>query len=64
MSPNRNRSYQDFWAVTSDPWYLGYKTTTVAPEPSVEWVAGVVDLMEGGIGIHMILRVPPWDSKV
>jgi hypothetical protein len=33
-----NWSYLDFWVVTSGPWYSGYKTPIVAPEPSIEWV--------------------------
>jgi hypothetical protein len=44
--------------------YAGYKTPIVAPEPSIEWVAGAIHLMEGRIGTHMILRVPPRDSEV
>jgi hypothetical protein len=24
-----NRSYPDFWAITGDPWYLGYKTLII-----------------------------------
>jgi hypothetical protein len=31
-----NRSNPDFWAVTDDPRYPGYKTLIVAPKPSVE----------------------------
>jgi hypothetical protein len=23
-----NQSYLDFWVITGDPWYLGYKTLT------------------------------------
>jgi hypothetical protein len=34
--------YLDFWVITDDPWYSGYKTLTVAPKPSVEWVARAV----------------------
>jgi hypothetical protein len=53
-----------FWVVTDDVRYAGYKTPIVAPEPSIEWVAGAIHLMEGRIGTHMILRVPPRDSEV
>jgi hypothetical protein len=53
-----------FWAVIGDPWYPGYKTPTVAPEPSVEWVAGAVHSMGGRIGTHMLQWVPPRDSVV
>jgi hypothetical protein len=35
-----NRSYLDFWVITEDPWYPRYKTTKVALEPSIDWVAG------------------------
>jgi hypothetical protein len=42
LAASGNRSYLDFWVVTSDPWYPGYKTLKVALEPSVEWVAGAV----------------------
>jgi hypothetical protein len=52
------------WTVTSGLWYPGYKTPTVAPEPSVEWVVGAVHSMGGRIGTHMSLRVPPRDSVV
>jgi hypothetical protein len=52
------------WAITSGSQYLGYKTPTVAIEPSVEHVAEVVHLMGGRIGTHMSLQVPPWDSMV
>jgi hypothetical protein len=34
-----NQSYLEFWVITGDPWYLGYLTPTVIPEPSVERVA-------------------------
>jgi hypothetical protein len=59
-----NRSYPNSWAVTGDPWYPGYKTLIVAPEPFVKQVIGVICLMRGRIGTHMILWVPPWDSEV
>jgi hypothetical protein len=32
-----NRSYPEFWAVTGGPWYWGYFTLIVSPEPCVEW---------------------------
>jgi hypothetical protein len=42
--------------------YPGYKSPTVAPEPFVEWVIGVVHSTGGIIGTHMLLRVPSRDS--
>jgi hypothetical protein len=59
-----NWLYLDFWAVTNDPRYPGHKTTTVAPEPSVEQVARAGHSMGGRIGTHMMLRLPPRDSEV
>jgi hypothetical protein len=50
-----NRSYPKFWAVTGGPWYLGYITPTVAPEPFVERVAGAGHSTVGRIGTHMVL---------
>jgi hypothetical protein len=35
-----NRSYLEYWAITDNPWYLGYFTQTVASESSIERVAG------------------------
>jgi hypothetical protein len=55
---------QIFWAVTDDPRYPVYKTTTVALEPSIEQVARAVNSKEGRIGTHMLLRVPPRDLVV
>jgi hypothetical protein len=46
------------------PVVSGFKTLTVAPEPSVDRVVGVSDLMDGRIGTHMILRGSPRDSEV
>jgi hypothetical protein len=45
-------------------WYPRYKTLTVAPEPSVEWVVGAGRLMDGRIGTHMIPWGPPQDTEV
>jgi hypothetical protein len=59
-----NQPYLDFWAITSDPRYPGYKSLLVAPKPSIERVARIVGLMEGRIGTHMRLWVPPHDSEV
>jgi hypothetical protein len=59
-----NRLYLDFWAITSDPRYLGYKTLTVAPEPSVKWVAGAIHSMGDRIGTYMILWIQSRDSEV
>jgi hypothetical protein len=50
-----NTSYLDYWAVTNDPWYLGYMTLTVAPEPSFKWVARAGHLRDGRVGTHTIL---------
>jgi hypothetical protein len=54
-----NQSYLDFWVVTDDPLYPGYKTLTIAPKASVERVARAVHLMGGRIGTHMLPWVPP-----
>jgi hypothetical protein len=54
----------NFWVITDNLRYPGYKTLTVAPKPSVERVAGAGHLIGGRIGTHMKLRVPPWDSEV
>jgi hypothetical protein len=67
--PNRfatggNWSYPDYWSVTGDPRYPGYKTPTVTPEPSVERVAGPSRLTDGRIGTHMILWGTLQDSEV
>jgi hypothetical protein len=59
-----NWSYLELWVVTSDLQYLGYKTLIVAPEPSVERVAGAVHSTGGRIGTHMLLCVPSRDSVV
>jgi hypothetical protein len=36
-----NQLYPEFWVVIGGPWYPGYITLTLAPEPSVERVARV-----------------------
>jgi hypothetical protein len=59
-----NRSYLDFWAITDDSWYPGYKTPIIALEPCVEQVVRAGHLMGGRIGTHMMLWVPPQDSEV
>jgi hypothetical protein len=51
--------YPDFWVITDDPWYQGYKTLIVAPEPSVEQAVIAVHSTRGRIGTHMLLRVSP-----
>jgi hypothetical protein len=56
------RSYPDWWVITSDPRYLGYKIPIVASEPFIERVARVVHSMGGRIGTLMLLRVPLQDS--
>jgi hypothetical protein len=50
-----NRSYPEFWIITGDPWYSGYFTPTVAPEPSVERVARAGLSTVGRIGTYMLL---------
>jgi hypothetical protein len=52
------------WAVTGGSQYLGYMTSTVAPEFSIDRVAETVHSIEGRIGTHMSLWVSPWDSVV
>jgi hypothetical protein len=42
-----NRSDLEFWVVIGSPWYLGYRTLVVAPEASVERVAGASHSMVG-----------------
>jgi hypothetical protein len=59
-----NRSYLEFWVITGDPWYRGYWTPTVAPEPSIERVDEVGHSTVGRIGTHMLLCVPSRDSVV
>jgi hypothetical protein len=59
-----NRSYLEFWAVTGSLRSPGYLAPTVAPEPSVELVAGAGHSMVGRIGTHMLLWVPTRDSLV
>jgi hypothetical protein len=49
------------WVVTGVPRYLGYKTPTVALEPFVVRVVGVVRLTGSRIGTHMLLWVPSQD---
>jgi hypothetical protein len=59
-----NWLYPEFCAVTGDPWYPGYLTPTVAPEPSVERVVGVGHLTVGRTCTHMLLWALPRDSAV
>jgi hypothetical protein len=54
-----NQLYLEFWAVTGDLQYPGYKTPTIAPEPSVERVVENVLLPGGRIGTHMLLQALP-----
>jgi hypothetical protein len=37
-----NRPYLESWVVIGGPWFLGYKTPTVAPEPFVERAVKIV----------------------
>jgi hypothetical protein len=50
LAAGGNRSYLYLMVVTSEPWYLWYKTMTVAPEPSVERVARAIHSTEDRIG--------------
>jgi hypothetical protein len=59
-----NYLYPDLWVIISGPRYPGYKTLTVAPEPSVERAAKTILSTGGRIGTHMLLWVPSWDSVV
>jgi hypothetical protein len=56
-----NQSYLEFWALTNN---LRYFTLTVAPEPSVERVAGAGHSMVGRTSAHMVLWAHSWDSAV
>jgi hypothetical protein len=49
------QSYLEFWTVIGDLWYPGYFTLTVAPEPSVEQVAGAGQSTVGEIGSNMVM---------
>jgi hypothetical protein len=59
-----NRLYLEFWTITGCPRYLGYITQIVAPEPSVELVAGADHSMVGITGTHMVLWTLPRDSTM
>jgi hypothetical protein len=60
----RSHSQPGCGAITDDPWNSGYKTSTVAPEPSVERVAEAGRLSDGRIDNHMTLQGPLLDSKI
>jgi hypothetical protein len=62
--PLEGTSYPDYWIITGDPRYPGYKTLTVGPELFVEQVAKAGRLRDGRMGTHMILRGLLWDSEV
>jgi hypothetical protein len=49
-------TYPGCWAITGDPWYVGYKSPTVALEPSIEWVARAGRLTDGKMGTHDIVE--------
>jgi hypothetical protein len=55
--------YPEFWDIIDDPWYPGYQTLTVAPEPSVERVARAGHSTVGRIDSHMVPWALPWDSR-
>jgi hypothetical protein len=50
-----NQLYLEFWAVTDGPWYPGYITPIVAPEPSIEQVARVGHSTMRRTCTHMVL---------
>jgi hypothetical protein len=52
LTAGGNRSYPDLWVVPGDPWYPGYKISTVALKPSVERVARDVHSVGDKIGTH------------
>jgi hypothetical protein len=54
LATGANRSCPEFWAVTDDPQYTGYKTSTVAPKPTIEQSVENVISMGGKIGSHML----------
>jgi hypothetical protein len=56
--------YPDFWVVTDDLRYPGYKTPTAAPKSSVQWMAKAIHLTEGRICTHMLLWVLSRDSMM
>jgi hypothetical protein len=47
---------------TDDLRYPSYFAPTIAPEPSVEWVARAGHSTVGRIGSHMVLWALMWDS--
>jgi hypothetical protein len=53
-----------FWVVTGGLLHPVYKTPTVAPRPSVKWVAGASNSMGGRISTQMLLWIPPRDLVV
>jgi hypothetical protein len=55
LTDGGNQSCPEFWAITGDPRYPGYETSTIASEPSVERV--VENILSGGgrIGTHILL---------
>jgi hypothetical protein len=55
--------YPGYWDITGDPRYPGYRTLTIAPEPSIEWVAVADRLSDDRMGTHMIPWGLPQDSK-
>jgi hypothetical protein len=57
-----NWSYPEFGAIIGDRRYPRYKTLIVAPEPSVERVAGAGHSMVGRTSSHMLLQALPRDS--
>jgi hypothetical protein len=54
-----NRSYPEFWAVTTEPRYLGYIILIVALEPSIERVARADHSTVDRTGSHMVLWALP-----
>jgi hypothetical protein len=48
------RPCPEFWAISNDPWYMGYFTLTVALEPSIEYAVKNIPSAGGGKGAHML----------
>jgi hypothetical protein len=65
MQPIFTPTLENFILVKSGCYrYPGYKTLTIALEPSVELVAGVGRLTAGRIGTYIIPWGPPQDLEI
>jgi hypothetical protein len=63
LAAGGNRWYLELLDVIGVPRYLGYMTPIVAPEPSIEQVAGAIHSIGGRIGTHIIMRALLWDWR-